>query len=235
MKQIKLFTGTFLVMNIILASVLSVFANQPSGHLDGINGNTIVGWAWNSSNHDATVDVTVVITNQDTKSVVNTITVPANIYRQNLVDSGWGTGNYGFEAPMDWNTVADGNYLIEAYVEDQKLTNHLQYTKSTTNAVNIPALRSLGLFRTTAYCPCRICSEGWGRKTSSGATAASNHTIAVDSKVIPMGTKIMIDGIVYTAEDRGGAVKGNHIDIFFNTHDETRQYGSRNVEVFLVP
>ncbi len=44
----------------------------------------------------------------------------------------------------------------------------------------------------------------------------------------------MINGVIYTAEDCGGGVKGNHIDIFFNTHGETRAYGTRSVEVYLV-
>ena len=93
---------------------------------------------------------------------------------------------------------------------------------------------SLGSFVTTAYCPCDSCSDGWGRHTSTGAVATANHTIAVDPSVIPYGTKVLIDGIVYTAEDRGGGVKGNHIDIFFDSHDQTHLYGKRNVEVFLL-
>ncbi len=95
-------------------------------------------------------------------------------------------------------------------------------------------LKSLGIFRTTGYCPCYQCSEGWGRSTSTGAIAKSSHTIAVDPRVIPYGTKLMINGVVYTAEDRGGGVKGNHIDIFFDNHAQTRQHGSRQQEVFLV-
>lgn len=95
-------------------------------------------------------------------------------------------------------------------------------------------LQSLGMFRTTGYCPCYRCSEGWGRLTSTGATAKSSHTVAVDPRVIPYGTKLMIGGVIYTAEDRGGGVKGNHIDIFFDSHTQTRQHGSRQQEVFLV-
>lgn len=95
-------------------------------------------------------------------------------------------------------------------------------------------LQSLGIFRTTGYCPCYRCSEGWGRRTSTGATATSSHTVAVDPRVIPYGTKLMIEGVIYTAEDRGGGVKGNHIDIFFDSHTQTRQHGSRQQEVFLV-
>lgn len=92
----------------------------------------------------------------------------------------------------------------------------------------------LGTFTTTAYCPCYKCSEGWGRQTSTGATATAGHTVAVDPKVIPYGTKVMIDGIVYTAEDCGGGVKGNHIDIFYDTHSETVKHGVQNKDVYLI-
>ncbi|MEG1781554.1 MAG: 3D domain-containing protein, partial [Clostridium sp.] len=60
------------------------------------------------------------------------------------------------------------------------------------------------------------------------------HTVAVDKRIIPMGSKLLINGVVYTAEDIGGAVKGKHIDIFFDTHDQTRQFGSRTAEVYLL-
>lgn len=95
-------------------------------------------------------------------------------------------------------------------------------------------LVSLGVFKTTGYCPCRRCSEGWGRTTSTGAIASAHHTIAVDPRVIPYGTQVMINGVVYTAEDKGGGVRGHHIDIFFDTHAETRQHGTQNAEVFLL-
>lgn len=101
-------------------------------------------------------------------------------------------------------------------------------------AAQTSGLRSLGVFRTTGYCPCRQCSEGWGRRTCTGAIAQANHTIAVDPRVIPYGSRVMINGVIYTAEDRGGGVKGNHIDIFYDTHAQTRQHGSRNQEVFLL-
>ena len=61
-----------------------------------------------------------------------------------------------------------------------------------------------------------------------------DRTIAVDPRVIPYGSKVMIGGVIYTAEDRGGGVKGNHVDIFFDTHSQTRQHGKQTQEVFLV-
>jgi len=91
----------------------------------------------------------------------------------------------------------------------------------------------LGRFKLTAYCPCYECSEGWGHMTSSGRTARERHTIATDPRVIPEGTKVMINGQVYVAEDTGGGVKGNHIDIFFEDHGTTDDFGVRYAEVYL--
>ncbi len=44
----------------------------------------------------------------------------------------------------------------------------------------------------------------------------------------------MINGVVYTAEDCGGGVKGNHIDVFYDTHSQALQHGLRSQEVFLL-
>ena len=94
--------------------------------------------------------------------------------------------------------------------------------------------RDLGQFKLTAYCPCYQCSEGWGRMTSSGRLAQERHTIATDPSVIPEGTRVEINGVVYTAEDIGGGVRGNHIDIFYESHEECLQFGVRYAEVYKV-
>ncbi len=92
----------------------------------------------------------------------------------------------------------------------------------------------LGVFTTTGYCPCGSCSGRWGRLTSTGALAAAGHTVAVDPRVIPYGARLMINGVIYTAEDRGGGVRGNHIDIFYDTHEESRLHGAQAAEVYLI-
>lgn len=91
----------------------------------------------------------------------------------------------------------------------------------------------LGVFRTTAYCACESCSEGWGNQTATGVPARPNRTIAVDPKVIKLGSKVVIDGKEYIAEDTGGAIKGNKIDIFFADHAEAMRFGVRSKEVYL--
>lgn len=91
---------------------------------------------------------------------------------------------------------------------------------------------SLGEYVLTAYCSCSRCSGGWGSKTAIGTTCKAGRTIAVDPKVIPYGSTIMINGNQYTAEDCGGAIKGNRIDVYFDSHSEAIEFGRQKAEVF---
>lgn len=98
-----------------------------------------------------------------------------------------------------------------------------------------PQLVSLGTFKLTAYCPCKKCCGKWaGGNTASGTKPTANRTIAVDTKVIPFGTKVIINGVTYIAEDTGSAVKGNVIDIYFEDHNVALKFGVKYAEVFLV-
>lgn len=90
----------------------------------------------------------------------------------------------------------------------------------------------LGRFVLTGYCPCIICCGKTNGITASGTHAMPGHTIAADSR-FAFGTKMIINGIVYTVEDRGGAIVGNHIDIFFQTHQEAVNFGKQVADVFL--
>ena len=90
---------------------------------------------------------------------------------------------------------------------------------------------SLGKFYITAYCGCKKCSGGHN-KTASGTTPTQGRTIAADTSVLPFGTQVVIDGVVYTVEDRGSGVCGNHIDIFFATHEDALAFGSKTVTVY---
>lgn len=86
------------------------------------------------------------------------------------------------------------------------------------------------VFECTAYCPCSKCCGKWANGiTASGATAMAGRTIAA-SKAYDFGTEIEIDEITYVVEDRGGAIMGNKIDIYFDTHAEALQFGRQVVE-----
>ena len=91
--------------------------------------------------------------------------------------------------------------------------------------------KSLGGFKVTYY---------WSFEDEYGDSIAHpcdgqhkamiNHTIAVDPDIIPYGTKVMIDGIIYIAEDCGSSVKGNIVDIYVEDEKHETHYS----EVFIL-
>lgn len=93
----------------------------------------------------------------------------------------------------------------------------------------------LGNFRLTAYCNCSTCCGKWaGGATASGVMPVANHTIAVDTSVIPFGTKVVINGNTYVAEDTGSSIVGNRIDVYFNSHQEALNFGVQYADVYKV-
>lgn len=90
----------------------------------------------------------------------------------------------------------------------------------------------LGRFVITGYCPCAICCGVETGITASGKRATSNHTIAADRR-FTFGTQLAFNNHVYTVEDRGGAIVGNHIDLYFDTHQEALNWGKRYFDVYL--
>lgn len=104
---------------------------------------------------------------------------------------------------------------------------------STLTTVILNNSKCLGNFKLTFYCGCPICSEQWGTQTATGVTATEGRTIAVDPKVIPYGTKVHIDGFGdFIAEDCGGAIKGNRIDIFVSDHQRCNNLGVQYAAVY---
>lgn len=95
--------------------------------------------------------------------------------------------------------------------------------------------KSLGTFTITHYC-CEkyphICNSGAPYKTATGTTPHVGGC-AVDPKKIPLGSYVKINGSVYHAEDTGGAIKGNRIDLVVATHKEALSKGTYKAEVFL--
>lgn len=94
----------------------------------------------------------------------------------------------------------------------------------------------LGSFYITYYCPCeQCCGPGGGKITASGTTPKAGRTVGVNPSQIPYGTKLKIgkkDG--YVAEDTGGGIGSNHIDIFVNSHAEALDLGTTYKKVWVV-
>ena len=72
--------------------------------------------------------------------------------------------------------------------------------------------------------------------TASGVKVKENHTIAVDPKLIPLGTLVYIEGIgIRRAEDTGSAIKGAKIDVYIPDLKKARNFGvKKNVKVYVL-
>ena len=104
---------------------------------------------------------------------------------------------------------------------------------------------SLGNFKLTAYCSCSLCCGKWANNRpvdengneivygAIGERLKEGYSIAVDPTVIPYRTEVVINGHTYKAQDCGGAIKGNRIDVYFNDHQAALNFGVQYAEVFI--
>ena len=110
--------------------------------------------------------------------------------------------------------------------------NNTSYEGATTTPITATESGEyVGTFTITAYCGCSKCGTGSNR-TASGTTPTEGRTIAADTSILPFGTQVVIGGVVYTVEDSGSGVRGNHIDIFFATHSRALAFGRKTMKVY---
>lgn len=101
----------------------------------------------------------------------------------------------------------------------------------------LPSHRTI-LMEVTAYCPCTLCCGPQAQGiTASGKDVSYNdgRFVAADTSVLPFGTRLVIPGYAddqpVEVIDRGGAIKGNKLDLYFDSHDDALQWGRQFVEV----
>ena len=132
-------------------------------------------------------------------------------------------------------TAADGAENVARVVDaemSQEQRSVAEIASMAEYESEFPALIDLGEFTITHYCACSVCCGKWADGiTASGKTATAGRTIATDPKVIPLGSKVVINGWEYVAEDTGGAIKGNRIDIYVDDHKEALNLGKYKAEV----
>lgn len=104
--------------------------------------------------------------------------------------------------------------------------------KVTIHSLNVN-YRYIGKYTLTGYCGCARCCGKSNGITATGVRARAGRTIAVDPRKIPYGTIVRINGNDYVAEDCGGAIKGNRIDVFFGNHGQARAFGKQQAFVYV--
>lgn len=96
-------------------------------------------------------------------------------------------------------------------------------------------------FIVTAYCGCEKCCGVYSDKNKDGAIGASGkllksgYSVAVDNSLYKFGTKFKdLNGNIYEAQDTGKDIKGNRLDLFFDSHDEAACFGVKNMFLEIV-
>lgn len=105
-------------------------------------------------------------------------------------------------------------------------------SRSTSRGAGVTTASS-GRYKVTAYCSCARCCGKTNGVTASGKRATANHTVAAPS-TFAFGTQMVINGKTYVVEDRGGAIQGNRIDVYMNSHAEAIAWGVRYLDVEVI-
>jgi len=90
--------------------------------------------------------------------------------------------------------------------------------------------------RVTAYCPCSHCCGEWADgMTANGHVIEPGDCFAAADRRFAFGTEMVIEGYnggkTIEVLDRGGAIKGDKLDVFFHTHQEALEWGVRYIDV----
>lgn len=136
-------------------------------------------------------------------------------------------------------TIETDKRKIESAIEEDNITIDIESNKDgDTNQAIEPV--SLGNFKLTAYCSCELCCGKWANNRPNGVVYGAigeelkeGYSIAVDPTVIDYNSRVLINGRVYEAQDCGGAIKGNRIDVYFEDHNDALEFGVQYAEVFI--
>lgn len=133
-----------------------------------------------------------------------------------------------------FNQVADE--IEEIFREQYRLlVDEVKDTVTETKTVRVG--ESLGQVVTSGYCSCPVCCGAWsGGPTASGVYPTANHTIAVDASnpFVPMGTKVVMNGVEYVVEDTGAfAPYGVQFDVYYDDHAAASAHGHQAWEAYI--
>lgn len=138
--------------------------------------------------------------------------------------------NWGKIGENQW-VLLDNFSTTKPVIEEPKKEVKSNNNNGDNKSSNVSTNESTGWvkFNASAYCSCSKCCNKTTGITASGTKATAGRTVAMSSKY-SFGTKVEIKGMgTYVVEDRGGAIKGNKIDIYFDSHQEALNFGRRTV------
>ena len=145
---------------------------------------------------------------------------------------------------ISYFTVKYGEFTYDQVAEELQEIFEEQYSirtqshrETVTETRTVRVGESLGNVVTSGYCNCSICCGQWsGGPTASGVYPTANHTIAVDASnpFVPMGTKVVMNGVEYTVEDTGAFDQyGVQFDVYYGDHATASAHGHQTWEAFI--
>lgn len=145
---------------------------------------------------------------------------------------------------ISYFTAKYGEFTYEQVKDEVEEIFRQQYSISTestretvTETKTVRVGESLGQVVTSGYCSCAICCGVWARgPTASGVYPTANHTIAVDANnpFVPMGTKVVMNGVEYVVEDTGAfAQYGVQFDVYYDAHASALAHGHQTWEAYI--
>ena len=130
---------------------------------------------------------------------------------------------------------ADALYKKEKAELRKNKTQNSKIVKKPVNSLQAKLAKAKRVFtvRATAYTSDPRENGGWN--VTAIGTKIRRGVIAVDPRVIPLRTRVYVEGYGFaTAEDTGGAIKGNRIDVVMDTKRQSRNWGVRNVKIYIL-
>ncbi len=140
-------------------------------------------------------------------------------------------------ANEDQGIISGTVYILEAVWATRILEENYNLEGTDVNEQNATAEQygdSIGEYTIDYYCSCETCRAKASKVKATGTPVVEGQTIAVDPDEIPYGTKVIIDGHVFTAEDYDTSGKEKHISIYVNEHETAQKLNEKKAEVHLV-
>ncbi|MFZ7122013.1 MAG: G5 domain-containing protein [Eubacteriaceae bacterium] len=157
------------------------------------------------------------------------------------------TGKDGEKVVEELVTYHDGEEFAREVVEEKIIKETVNEIKEVGTNTLIATSRGSKRFlkamyvTVTGYCSCSLCvGDHNGSITASGKKTQAYHTVAAPAN-LAFGTEIYMpyfngasNGGVFVVEDRGGSIRGNRIDIYFNSHEEAIKFGKRTIKIYVL-
>lgn len=148
----------------------------------------------------------------------------------------------------DNESIVEEQIKAEENKEKEKITS-TEYKETVVEEIAPTEYKEVIEVKATAYCLCKKCCGKSENHPEYGVTASglkivpgtNMKVIAVDPKLIPLGTKVYVEGLngasdygYAIAADTGSAIENKKIDLYMDTHTASLKWGVKNVKVYII-